>query len=497
MPTTREPLHVTRTPHRLLPDPRRVITKPFIPGEEVVVNGANGTPRVKIILDRVLAIPEEDLPAMLEDLLHDFSPRHHDFESVLDNHFDLVSHHLDCDGPLSRERRLLIGAYFTHEYSIEAAALFNPSIIPALDQSGLAPGAVRFVMSVRAVGEGHISSIEFRSGVVEADGRIVIDSTSPLAFTGKCMPNPSYHKKVFEAKLKDVGIDNEVSQYVLSRLADRFGMAELMKAIQSSRTQNIPNPMRRETINTIHWLATSNYDVAFPPDSSISERVIFPDSPNESKGMEDARFVRFVEDDGSVCYYATYTAFDGHDILPQFIETRDFLRFQVRTLNGACVQNKGMALFPRRIGGKYAMLSRHDGESINFLISDDVRSWNCSEEIRVPCLPWGLIQIGNCGSPIETEAGWLVLTHGVGPLRCYAIGAILLDLEDPRRIIGQLPEPLLTPAPDERDGYVPNVAYTCGGLVHDGQLILPYGFSDVSIGIATIPLDDLVSRLRN
>ncbi|MBW1906462.1 MAG: glycosidase, partial [Deltaproteobacteria bacterium] len=375
MPTKKEPLRLTRTTQRFLPDPKRVITRLFHPSD-----GANGqSSRVKAILDRILAIPEEDVPAMLEGLLREFSPRHRDFERVLDDHYRVVSHHLDRDKPWSRERRLLIGAYFTHEYSIEGAALFNPSIVPASDQSGLPPGALRFIMSVRAVGEGHISSIGFRSGVIGPEGGIVFDSTSPFAFTGTRMPNPSYHKDLFEAKLREVGVDNEVSQWVLSRVSDRFNMEELNAACASLRTQNIPAVMRRETLDVIHWLATSNYDVTFQPASSISERVIFPDSPNESRGMEDARFVRFVEDDGSVTYYATYTAFDGHDILPQLIETPDFLHFQVRTLNGACVQNKGMALFPRRIGGRFAMLSRHDGESLHFMTSDNVRFWNEAE----------------------------------------------------------------------------------------------------------------------
>jgi len=493
MPTKKEPLRLTRTTQRFLPDQKRVITRLFHPSD-----GANGqSSRVKAILDRILAIPEEDVPAMLEGLLREFSPRHRDFERVLDDHYRVVSHHLDRDKPWSRERRLLIGAYFTHEYSIEGAALFNPSIVPASDQSGLPPGALRFIMSVRAVGEGHISSIGFRSGVIGPEGGIVFDSTSPFAFTGTRMPNPSYHKDLFEAKLREVGVDNEVSQWVLSRVSDRFNTEELNAACASLRTQNIPAVMRRETLDVIHWLATSNYDVTFQPASSISERVIFPDSPNESRGMEDARFVRFVEDDGSVTYYATYTAFDGHDILPQLIETPDFLHFQVRTLNGACVQNKGMALFPRRIGGRFAMLSRHDGESLHFMTSDNVRFWNEAEELRILYHPWEFIQVGNCGSPIETDAGWLVLTHGVGPMRRYAIGATLLDLEDPQRIIGQLAEPLLAPAPDEREGYVPNVVYTCGGIVHEGQLILPYGFSDVGIAIATTPIDDLVSRLQD
>lgn len=486
-------LRVTKTQHRFLPDPQRIILRLLLPGEEGFVDGRS---RARLVLERILALPEEEISAAWEEVRGAFSSRHRDLESVLEDHFRLVSRHLENPEPLSPEREWLVGAYFTHEYSIEGASLCNPSLVPAQDQSGLPGGALRFIMSLRAVGEGHISSIEFRSGVIEADGGIVFDSTSPFAFTGQRMPNPSYHKEVFESKLTEVGHDNEVSQWVLDRLPDRFDMEELERAIASSRTQRIPVAMRRETITVIHWLATSNYDVAFQPESSISERVIFPDSPNESRGMEDARFVRFVEDDGSVSYYATYTAYDGHDILSQLIETRDFLHFQVRTLNGVCVQNKGMALFPRRIDGKFAMLSRHDGESLYYMTSDNIRFWYQADELPILHHDWEFVQIGNCGSPIETEAGWLVLTHGVGPMRRYSIGAILLDLEDPRRLIGQLSEPLLSPAPDEREGYVPNVVYTCGGLAHDGQLILPYGFSDFGVAIATAPLDDLISRLR-
>jgi predicted GH43/DUF377 family glycosyl hydrolase len=227
------------------------------------------------------------------------------------------------------------------------------------------------------------------------------------------------------------------------------------------------------------------------------ERVIFPDSPTESRGMEDARFVRFVVDDGSERYYATYTAFDGHDVLPQLIETKDFLQFKIRTLNGTGAQNKGMALFPRRVGERFAMLSRHDGESLYYMASDNIRFWHDAEVLRMPRRHWEMIQIGNCGSPIETDEGWLVLTHGVGPMRTYAIGAMLLDLEDPSRVIGELPGPLLTPETDEREGYVPNVVYTCGGLLHNGQVVLPYGFSDVGIRIATVPLDELLARLQD
>ena len=484
----------TRTPLRLLPDPRRVITKPFLLGEASV---ASGESRVKTLLDRILAIPEEKIPATLEKILRDFSTRHRDFEQVLEDRFHLVSHHLDRSESLSPERRLLIGAYCSHEYSIEAAALCNPSIVPAPDQSGLPKGASRFILSLRAIGEGHISSIEFRSGVIELNGEIAFDSMSPFVSAGRRVPNSSYNKEVFESKMSELGFQNEVSQCVFDRLADSFDLEELMDVITSSRTQNIPAPMRRETIEAIHWLATSNYNVIFSPDSTISERVIFPDSPTESCGMEDARFVRFVEDDGSVCYYATYTAYDGYDVLPQLIETRDFLQFDVRTLNGTGAKNKGMALFPRRIGGRFAMLSRHDGECLYFMTSDNVRFWHDAKTLSTPRHRWEIIQIGNCGSPIETEEGWLVLTHGVGPMRTYAIGAMLLDLDDPQHVIGQLPGPLLAAAPDEREGYVPNVVYTCGGMLHNKQLILPYGFADMGIRIAAVPLDELLVQLVN
>jgi predicted GH43/DUF377 family glycosyl hydrolase len=495
MATNIEPLPVTRTPHRFLPDPKRVITKPFLLRTDVLVNGE---PRLKALLDRILAIPEEQIAAMLGEIFRHFSPRHPDFEGMLDEHFRVVSQHLSHHSePLSREQRLLIGAYCSHEYAIEAAALCNPSIVPAPDQGGLPKGSSRFIMSVRAIGEGHISSIEFRSGVIEQDGEITFDSMSPFVSTGKRASNPTYHKGVFESKLREFGFDDPGSQWVLDRLTDRFSLQEIMGAIAQSRNQVVGVSLRRESIEAIHWLATSNYDVVFSPSSAISERVIFPDSPTESRGMEDARFVRFVDDDGSRCYYATYTAYDGHGVLSQLIETRDFLQFKVRTLIGTGAQNKGMALFPRRIAGKFAMLSRHDGESLYFMTSDDIRFWHDAETLRMPRRHWEMIQIGNCGSPIETEEGWLVLTHGVGPMRTYAIGAMLLDLDDPRRVIGELPGPLLSPATDEREGYVPNVVYTCGGLVHNGQLILPYGFSDVGIRIATIPLDELLARLRD
>ena len=250
-----------------------------------------------------------------------------------------------------------------------------------------------------------------------------------------------------------------------------------------------------ETEKIIHILASSNYVTSFPPESALTERVIFPAGPHETRGMEDARFVRFIESDGTVKYYGTYTAFDGFKILPQLIETEDFVSFTISTLNGSAAQNKGMALFPRQIDGRYVMLSRKDRENLHLATSSDVRLWSDVTEIRRPSNPWDLVQIGNCGSPLETEAGWLVLTHGVGPMRRYAIGALLLDLEDPRRVLGHLRDPLLIPDATEREGYVPNVLYSCGALINGDQLVLPYGFSDSGIGVALIPLADLLAEL--
>ena len=487
-------LGVTRTQHRFLPDPKRVILRPYLPGEEGLVEGKS---RARLVFDRILALPEEEIPAVWETVRAAFSSRHRDLESVLADHFRLVSRHLECTERLSPERELLVGAYFTHEYSIEGASLCNPSLVPAQDQSGLPGGALRFIMSLRAVGEGHLSSIEFRSGVIESDGKIVFEPTSPFVSSGRRDANPSYSKAVFALKLEDLSVQNEISQSVLDSLQERFSLEELSSAVASVQSPHISPAITHETLARIHWLATSNYEITFSADSPISERVIFPASPTESHGMEDARFVRFVEDDGSDQYYATYTAYDGQKILPQLIETADFASFRVLTLNGARAHNKGMALFPRRIRGRFAMLSRHDNENIHFLTSDDIHFWNHGDPLQAPSHAWELIQIGNCGSPIETEAGWLVLTHGVGPMRRYTIGAMLLDRDDPRRVIGRLAEPLLEPERDERDGYVPNVVYTCGAIVHNGQLILPYGFSDTGVGIATTPLDELLSRLES
>ena len=482
---------IKRTSHRLLHDPSRVIAKPYLPGEEIAP--VTGT-RAGLLMARILAIPDAEVGPVLAQTLAAFRRRHRGFEDLLERHFQLVAHQAG-DLPLSRERRLLIGAYFTNEYSVEGAALFNPSIVPAPDQSGAGPAGQRFVMSLRAVGEGHISSIEFRSGTIDGAGGVTFDPLSGQLVTGDRTPPATYDKAQFRAKLIELDAGNELAWGILNRLPKRFTPVELEQSLGVLEQEGPPHAISYETIKIIRVLASSSYTTTFPADSTLSERVIFPAGPHETRGMEDARFVRFTEDDGSTTYYATYTAFDGYEIVPQMIQTDDFISFRIATLHGAAAQNKGMALFPRRIGGKYVMLSRRDRENLHLATSSDVGHWEEVYELHRPSHPWELLQIGNCGSPIETGAGWLVITHGVGPMRRYVIGALLLDLHDPRRVVGQLREPLLVPEDGEREGYVPNVVYSCGAMLNGNDLVLPYGMSDAAIGVAIISLSDLVAEL--
>jgi predicted GH43/DUF377 family glycosyl hydrolase len=478
---------------RLVPDARRVITKPFFPGEVVF---ADGSSRMQVVLQRIMAMAETEVARTLHESQAAFADRHPNLDATLDRAFAGVVDRLGPVGDdLSSDRRRLIGAFFTHEYSIEAAALGNPSIVAAPDQSGLAAGEVRFVMSLRAIGEGHVSSIEFRTGVVGADLAIAVDAPSRYAVTGDREAH-GFDKAFFAAKLDDLGVLNDVEERVLRRLQDVFTMPELEEVIRDiAANDDAARSISGETIRLLHWLASSNYRVSFPESVHISERVLFPSGPTESHGMEDARFVRFVDDDGEVVYYATYTAFDGHQILPQLLETRDFVSFRVTTMSGHAAHNKGIAIFPRKIGGRFVALGRYDNVNNFVMSSSDIRVWNNPQVVQEPRRPWELMQLGNCGSPMETEAGWLVITHGVGPFRRYALGAVLLDRDDPARVLGHLEEPLLSPTEDEREGYVPNVVYSCGSMIHAGNLVLPYGFADVGARVATIPIDDLLNRL--
>ena len=486
------PLAVTRSDDvRLVSDPRRVITKPFLPGEEVFPDGRS---RIEIVLERILALPEHVVVATLRATSQEYAGRHPDLNAVFEDNFAIVAERPELAVPLSEERRLLIGAYLTHEYSIEAAALGNPSMVAAPDQSGLGAGETRFIMSLRAVGEGHVSSIEFRSGVLRADMKISIDEPSRHVVTGS-RTAPIYDKSFFTTKLKELRTLNDIARMVLDDLGISFTVTELEEAILALEQKGIDRTISFETTRILHWLALSNYELSFPDSTELSERVISPGGPTESHGMEDARLVRFVHDDGRVVYYATYTAYDGFQILPQLIETTDFLSFRIATLSGECAQNKGIALFPRKIDGRFAALGRHDNVNNFLMTSTDVRIWRDTEKIQEPERPWELIQLGNSGSPLETEAGWLVITHGVGPMRRYALGALLLDLDDPCRVIGHLKEPLLVPNADEREGYVPNVVYSCGAMIHGDHLVLPYGYADVGASIVTIVLDDLLDQL--
>ncbi len=480
-------LKIHRHQVMLQPDSGRVIIRPFIPSDPA---------RLEAILRRAMAMTEKQVAAALAKVHREFETRHYDIEALLLDHFEKVHPRIVTKKAMSRNRQLLVGALFSGEYSLESAALFNPSIVPHPDQGHVAKGGLRFIMSLRATGEGHISSIEFRSGNVSPAGHITLDPVSRYVAMPHVLPNPSYRKKSFILKFHEMGFDNDFANAVMAPLADYFDRLALNQSVGTVRHENQPATHElQRTLDCIQWLADSNYELKFSSKLGISERIIFPVSPNESNGIEDARFVRFTEDDGSVIYYATYTAYNGKAILPQLIETEDFLNFRVLTLNGGAVQNKGMALFPRRINGRYAMLSRQDDENLFIMFSDNPHYWNDPQVLMRPEGWWEAVKMGNCGSPIETKAGWLVITHGVGPMRKYCIGAALLDLDDPAKVIGRIKQPLISPEGMEREGYVPNVVYSCGALVHGGQLILPYAMSDKFTAIASIPLDDLLAEL--
>ncbi|NLF08351.1 MAG: glycosidase [Pirellulaceae bacterium] len=479
-------MKVRRLPVTLTSDMRRVITRFFDPGGEA---------RICSIVDRVNTLSGGQVDRLLDEVLAKFRARHVNIASVFDENYRTAMTMIGRSDDLSHNRRLLTGSYLTAEYSIESAALFNPSIVPHHSQRNLPAGAARFIMSLRATGEGHVSSIVFRSGVITADNQIQIDPSGRLARTIRVIPDSQYDKPLFRRKLKDIDVPDSAVDLVLDRLADAFTLTQLEHAITEARDAAAEKLSLEPSLQDIRWLAQSNYQLELPREAEASEVVIFPQTSNESHGIEDLRMVRFVDDDGAVTYYGTCTAFDGYRVLPQLIETRDFSMVGVHTINGACAKNKGMALFPRRIGGHYAMCSRIDGENLYIMFSDIVHFWETAELLQTPKNPWEFVQIGNCGSPLETPEGWLLLTHGVGPMRTYGIGAMLLDINDPTKVIGCLDKPLITPTEKERDGYVPNVAYSCGAMIHNGYLYLPFATSDRITRIAMVSLDSLLNRL--
>jgi predicted GH43/DUF377 family glycosyl hydrolase len=417
----------------LRPDPARVIVRPFKPATEPRDLNPTDKTRANHIVERVLALEANAAESLLADVLENFQGRHRNLLETFELRADEMEDALAAHDTFSEIQRQLLGAYFLNEYSFEASALFNPSIVPHPDQSGTPEGGLRFILSLRAVGEGHVSSLTFRTGTIAADGSLAVDPTARLASSPK----------------------------VKYRAAGPLG---------------------------------DDVEVTFREGLDISERVIFPVTEYQSQGIEDARFVEF-SDGGRKTYYATYTAYTGRAIRSELLETSDFLSFRMSPLQGTAARNKGMALFPRRIDGKYAMIARQDNENLYLITSDDLYRWDGGQAILKPQFPWEFVQIGNCGSPIELDEGWLLLTHGVGPVRKYSIGAALLDKKNPARVLARSVEPLLRPEPSEREGYVPNVVYTCGAMRHNDQIILPYAVSDTYSNFATIEIAALMQAM--
>lgn len=482
-------LAIERKPIRIYPDPKRVIARFFF----------NGNDRAKEVIERVMGISEETAFGIVSPILQEYSKRHRNITRVLSRHCSKLKPlfselKIDYD-TLTVYRKLLIGSYFTHEYSIESAAFFNPSIIEDPDQTELQEGRRRVIISFRAVGEGHISSITFRRAVIDRDNNITVIPAGSYIDEAEIVRNAVYNKKLFFEKAVTTQINIDVLKEVEAQLDHHFEYSNLRRIILDS--QNLqPDDMKKLEYDKILWLADSYYEIVFSLDTDISDRVIFPISEYERKGIEDARFVKFMNEDGSHSYYATYTAYDGSLIMPKLLQTNDFYNFRIMPLYGDGAQNKNLALFPRKIKGKFVMISRIDGCNNYIMYSDKINIWEKPALLQKPKFSWEFIQIGNCGSPIETEHGWIMITHGVGPMRRYVLGASLLKLDDPAIEIGRLKEPLLIPTAEEREGYVPNVLYSCGSIIHNNKLIIPYGISDSSTSFAEVDLNDLITKLR-
>ena len=475
-------MFATRLTKKLNSNPERVIMQFFNPGSRE---------RIQRVIDRVMSLPETEVVHQLEKAVHDFSSRHLSFKHKLMEEYNRIENYIPNRDNLSKERKLLIGAYFSKEYSIEAAALFNPSIFMHPDQNYLKPGIARFILSLRATGEGHISSIEFRSGIIDEKGDIYFDETSRFCE----LPVKDTKRNFDRHSISEIlNLEDEVDQYIVKALPESFSSDDLKNLKNSVSYKELPDDSKKIFDKLLSYV-DSNYEIEFNESTSLSERIIFPNSVNESNGMEDARFVKFTEDDGTSIYYATYTAYNGRSFGTQLIETKDFLKFKIHTMRGSAVQDKGMALFPRKIKGKYVITSRQGGENLQIMFSDDLLNWEKFEQLQVPVEPWEYVQLGNCGSPIETNYGWLLVTHAVGYFRRYCIGAMLLDLENPSKVKGRLKTPLIEPNEDERDGYVPNVVYSCGSMVHNDELFIPYAMSDAYCGFAKVSLTGLLSKL--
>ncbi len=474
-------MNITKNSIRLHASSKKVITYfLYLPGNN----------RIRNVVKRVEDLKEEDVDGCMEKVMKDFAGRHRNIERVFLNHFSRIEDQYESSLiHLSSKKKLLLGAFFTKEYSIQAAALFNPSIVPHPDQQFLKLGEQRFIMSLRATGEGHISSIVFQTGIVDNKTNITLDSASGY-FTALQKKSDTEYTKDFIRKCAASKLDFDES--ILDVLPESFSAAEanhVFKSIQSD------NPRMIDSITFFETILDTNYELEPSYHLPVNEKVIFPNAKAERMGMEDVRFVKFSDGEQS-CYYGTYTAYDGKHIKTQLIETGDFHVFKIRSLYGNAVSDKGMALFPEKVNGKYVMISRQGGETINIMFSEDIYKWDSFQVLMEPCYTWELVQLGNCGSPVKTDKGWLLLTHGVGVMRTYVISAILLDLHDPSRIIGRLDKPLIEADESEREGYVPNVVYTCGFMLHGEQLIIPYAVSDSATAFATIRLDEILNEMK-
>ena len=497
---------VNRLPNRLYPDFKRV-TVQFMD---------IGFDRIRDLMQKVIDMDTELASQVLTKTLREFSRRHRNLTRVFDKNYqkaleivlngvrdttsvsdDLKVVGLNGVDSISEEKKLLIGAYLSKEYSISSAAFFNPSMVESPDQTGLEIGSKRVNISFRATGEGHISSIVFHTCIINRDGELHFEDPGVHVDEPETVKRHIYKKKMIEEKLKEMEVYPKIINSVLEPLNDTFVYGQLLGSALNVLNNNTLHEEEQRAVEQIVWVADSHYEIMFSRDTHISERVIFPVSYTERRGIEDARFVRFTDDDGKVKYYATYSAYDGFTILPKLIMTEDFCKFEIKPLHGKGAQNKNLALFPRKINGKYAMLSRIDGINSYIGFSNNINIWEEPTIIQEPKYPWEYIQLGNCGAPIETSEGWLVITHGVGPMRQYCLGATLLDLDDPTKEIGRLQDPLLVPNEEEREGYVPNVVYSCGSIIHNDKLIVPYGLSDTGAGFMSVDLNTLIEKIKS
>ena len=479
---------VGRSPVELHHDPTRVLGQLFVPGHALA--GQPGG-RVSGVVARVLGLSDAEVAVALDDLVERFDARHEDLLAMFDRHAERLANRMAPGVELSPRQRLLLGATFTQEVAVEAAAVCNPSAVLAVDQRGVAAGNVRAVLSVRQIGEGHRSTIGFRSIVVTGDGGVTVEPRGVYTAAGTVAEVP-LHADLFAGLTSEE--DGDSVRWVLRGLDTRFTAAQLAERLHELGTQQDTRRDVSGTATRLAELAARCYASSFPASSRLDERILGPACAVESNGLEDARFVRFV-DGGAVTYHATYTAFDGRVARQQLLTTTDFVTFTFAPLLGAAAADKGMALFPRKIGGRYHALCRSDGARSSVAVSDDIRRWPASTPLDVADTAWSSVQTGNCGSPIELDEGWLVLTHGVGAMRTYSIGALLLDLDDPSIVVGQTVDPLVVARPGERDGYVPNVVYSCGGLRHRDVVVVPLGLADCRIGFAAFTVADVLGAM--